>query len=327
MAQASLFPRSPEVTGKPQGSDSTRTRKWVVLHNDIVLARIDWSIYQNHIFAMLVSQLGKGDNDFRVQQVDAEELFDLADLRHEHRHRVIANAAKGLVRETFEIRGEDHHYEGYTVFSFCKYLPEKGLIEARFNEDARPFLLQLTKYFTQYQLRYTMRLRSSYAVRFYQIAKMIERPGKPQTQRMDVGYFRELFLIEDKYSRYNDVINRVIAPSVKQVNTATDTNLRIRTIRKYGSPYGKPLEVEWTVWPDALVEDRQREDQRRTQLEQELEPDTFEVWFESQGDKLQRKLRSEAERLVDEESGSKSGPAREALIAIKLRKITEDLRT
>jgi len=335
-SQHSLFPSSTQtLTSGSSPRDETQTKKWVVLHNDIVLARVDWDIHMNRIFAMLVSQISMDDEEFTLQRIRVKDLVDLAQIKREGIHSDIADAAQRLVREPFEFRTEDHHYEGYPIFSVCKYVRGEGCVEAHFNEKARPYLLKLSECFTRYRLRQVMKLSTAYAVRFYQIAKMIERSEGARRQTMDIPFFRELFLIEEKYDRYSDVVRFVIEPSVKEVNEKTDTNLRCRTIRKGGSKYGKPLELEWTVWPSDKSEpkgsvprtDQLQLDPPSTAGHDEAK-DSFEVWFEQQPEERRAELTRTAERLVREDvAGREIGErAVEARVQMKLREITKEMR-
>ncbi len=335
-SQHSLFPSTTQGLSSVSSSrDETQTKKWVVLHNDIVLARVDWDIHMNRIFAMLVSQISMDDEQFTMQRIRVKDLVDLAQIKREGIHSDIADAAQRLVREPFEFRTEDHHYEGYPIFSVCKYVRGEGCVEAHFNEKARPYLLKLSECFTRYRLRQVMKLSTAYAVRFYQIAKMIERSEGARRQTMDIPFFRELFLIEEKYDRYSDVVRFVIEPSVQEVNEKTDTNLRCRTIRKGGSKYGKPLELEWTVWPsDTSEPDGAVPRTNELQLEppstagREAAKDPFETWFEQQPEERQRALTDKAQELVRQDvAGREIGErAIEARVQMKLREITKDLR-
>ena len=95
-----------------------------------------------------------------------------------------------------------------------------------------------------------MRLPTPCAVRFYQIAKMIQRTSRPRTRVIKVPQFRQLFMLEEKYERHYRVTGHVIEPSVQDVNEKTDAHLRVETIRKEDSTYGRPIGLRWTLRPN-----------------------------------------------------------------------------
>ena len=116
-------------------------------------------------------------------------------------------------------------------------------LHLRRREDARPYLLQLREHFIQYRLRQAIPLSTPYAIRTYEIAKMIERPGEQRSRQIPVGRFRQMFGLEDKYDRHRDMRRRVIDPSVEQVNEKTDVNVRCTDIRDGQTP----IALQWTV--------------------------------------------------------------------------------
>jgi hypothetical protein len=368
MSQPELFPERPSSKPSPEreriariqnlsdGID-TRVRRWVVVHNDLVLARVDWDIHMYRIFAMLVSQISKEDEVFHRQRIKVRDLVDLAEIKREGIHGDLADAAQKLVREPIEFRTEDNHYEGYPIFAHCKYVRGEGCIEAKFNEDARPYLLQLNEYFTMWPLRYQMRLSTSYAVRFYQISKMIQRAREKRTQKFSIEHFRRMFKIEDKYSRHCDVHYNVIDPSVKEVNQKTDTRIECKTVRRGNSKYGAPIGLLWSVWPPEDPDRRlpdgrgasarplepRRSQERTVPTEGPLtkngpapaglpasgeaeQADAFETWFEGLPAQRQKELRAKARRLVVDDGRNPDRPGFESFVYMKLRNITREQR-
>lgn len=314
------------------GGVDTRPRRWVVVHNDFVLARVDWDINMNRIFAMLVSQIAMDAEEFQLQRIRVRDLRDLAQVSSNALHKELADAAQRLIREPIEFRSEDHKYEGYSIFSICRYLPSEGVIEAKFNEDARPYLLQLRESFTRYKLQQVMKLSTPYAVRFYQIAKMIQRDEGPRTRMLGVPEFRSLFMLENKYDRHADLVNHVIKPSVGEVNDKTKTRLRVDTARKGGSKYGSPVGLRWTVWPSAdPVIDRSDAGSGGTGREaptaEEDTPTKFERWYSQLPEEKQKKWWKEARALLIDEGRDPSAPGFDSYVQMKLRDITEEERT
>jgi hypothetical protein len=331
-----LFRGSSEASGGWEefvvGGVDTRPRRWVVVHNDFVLARVDWDINMNRIFAMLVSQIAMDAEEFQLQRIRVRDLRDLAQVSSNALHKELADAAQRLIREPIEFRSEDHKYEGYSIFSICRYLPSEGVIEAKFNEDARPYLLQLRESFTRYKLQQVMKLSTPYAVRFYQIAKMIQRDEGPRTRMLGVPEFRSLFMLENKYDRHADLVNHVIKPSVGEVNDKTKTRLRVDTARKGGSKYGSPVGLRWTVWPSAdPVIDRpdpgSDRDAREGPAREDDAPTKFERWYSQLPEDEQKEWWKKARALLIDEGRDPSAPGFDSYVQMKLRDITEEERT
>lgn len=336
MSQFALFEDGEEESadrGQWQGliqQERHSPNKWVVVHNDFVLARVDWTINMNRIFAMLVSQISMDDEEFTMQRIRVRDLRDLAEVSSNNIHNELADAAQSLIREPIEFRAPDNNYEGYSIFTTCKYLRQEGVVAAKFNEDARPYLLQLRESFTRYKLRQVMKLSTSYAVRFYQIAKMIQRSDSARNQIIDISSFRKLFMLEAKYERHADLVNHVIKPSVKEVNDKTDAQLRIETIREGNPKYGTPKSLKWTVWP--CTETKKTSKKERPQIQPQTiadngdSPDRFDRWFENLPKEQQSSLRAKAREKVIEEGRNPDAQSFEAYLEMKLREMTKSSR-
>lgn len=230
----------------------TRPQKWVTVSNDMVMARMDWDIMMHRIMMVLVSQIdSKHDDKFRLQRVRVRDIRDMAQVSQKSIHREAAEAASKLVRQPIEFWSDDKQdYEGYPIFSVCKYKSREGVIEAKFNDDARIFLLQLSERFTQYRLKQAIPLSTPYAIRTYEISKMVERPGEKRIQEIPVTRFRQMFKLEDKYARHSDMRRRVINPSIEEVNEKCDVDAECTDVRVGQTP----VALEWKVASSSVRE-------------------------------------------------------------------------
>ena len=211
MAEDSLFSLSKSAFLLPQQGEEG---------DGLFLSRLDWTVGMHRVFLALLgrSEAWSGAS-FSACRVPVRHVRELAQVTQKSIYEEMAKATARLVREPIEFGGSgEQDYEAYPIFSACKYKSQRGIIEAKFNEDARPYLLQLRDHFTQYRLRQAIPLSTPYAIRTYEIAKMIERPGERRSRQIPVGRFRKMFSLEDKYDRHRDMRRRVIDPAVQQVS-------------------------------------------------------------------------------------------------------------
>ena len=327
MPEFDLFRGSDQNDSKPQSNVDgidLRPRKWVVVHNEVVLARLDWTIQMNRIFSALVSQLAIDDEKFQLQRIRVKDLEELSEVSSNSMHEKLADATQRLVREPIEFRTTDHQYEGRPIFSICRYVPHAGYIEALFNDYARKYLLQIRDCFTKYQLKTVMRLSTSYAVRFYQIAKMIQRSEGPRTRVINIDEFRKLFMLTDKYQRHADLRKRVIKPSVEEVNKRTDAKIKVGEVRKNDSRYSAVTGLKWTVWPSNDPEPALPKQQKKPDLSGS--PDAFQNWFNGLDEERQVELWKKAQDLVADEGHTPRDIGFSGYVEMKLREITKDMR-
>jgi hypothetical protein len=295
-----------EDSPMPFGEADPSPRQWVAVSNEMIMARLDWDIMMHRILMVLISQIdSKNDDSFQIQHVPVRRIRDMAQVSQKSIHEEAAKATARLVREPIEFWSADKKdYEGYPIFSTCKYKSREGRIEAKFNEDAQPYLLQLREHFTQYRLRQAIPLSTPYAIRTYEISKMIERPDERRSRQIPVSRFRKMFGLEDKYDRHRDMRRRVIDPSIEQVNEKTDVNVRCEDVRDGQTP----IALQWAVEPAETAGEDDRETPAPRHGPTAPEKSEHEMWFESLAPERQEQVIEEAEARARKSGYSEDRP-------------------
>ena len=212
--------------------------RWVAVSSGLVLARLDWDIMMHRVLMVLMSQLDpKRDTEFRLQRVPVRSIGTLARVRQKSIHQEVARAAAKLVRAFVGFwNPETSGFDAAPLFSMCTYKTTRGVLEAKFSDKMRAHLLQMGERGARYRLREAMVLSTPYAIRAYEIAKLIEQSNSRPTRRLPVGQFRRMLKLENKYPRHCDMRRRVIVPAVREVNEKTDLALRCDDVREGQTP-------------------------------------------------------------------------------------------
>lgn len=100
--------------------------------------------------------------------------------------------------------------------SAIDYFPGQGRIRLYFSPRILPYLAQLKGQFTKYKLQHVSQFRSQYGVRLYELLIQWQSKGE---REIPLDYLRELFGLEKKYPRWDNLKSRVIEPAVKDINT------------------------------------------------------------------------------------------------------------
>jgi plasmid replication initiation protein len=195
----------------------------VVKSNRLVQARINWTKIEHRVVAMLISQLKKGDEAFDVQRVYVRDIIEQAGSNSEDLFNRAEEICQKLLNQKVHIRMQTPKgkrvYRGYNCMSMCEFVEGSGFIRAKFNEDMRPFLLQLKERFTMYRLQNFMRLSSQYSMRIYELLKM--REGL-RFLRVSVEELREMLACEHTYSRFSDFKRRVLEAAREELKEKCD---------------------------------------------------------------------------------------------------------
>ena len=108
-------------------------------------------------------------------------------------------------------------FEMINIIPYAKY--RHGLLEFDLNYNVIPYLVEINKNFTEYQLHYLLSLRSSHSIKLYKLLYQYKNIGK---RKFAVSILKEQFGLSKKYSQYKDFKKKVIIPSILQINELTD---------------------------------------------------------------------------------------------------------
>lgn len=210
-------------------------RARVVKSNKLILGRADLSPIQHRIVAMLIAQLTPNTETFEKQTIRVKDLEQLLDRSHGSIYQDVEDACSGLLDAKIEVRerGDGRRtYHGMNLMSDIKY-KEGGEVKAEFTPAMRPFLLQLKRRFTQYNLQYFIRLSSQYSMRIYELLKM--RQGL-RFYRIPVEELRELLKCEHSYARFRDFRRATVDRAQDELREKTDIHFNYKVERDGQSP-------------------------------------------------------------------------------------------
>jgi plasmid replication initiation protein len=196
----------------------------VVKANQLIRGRINWTKLEHRVVAMLVAQLKQEDDTFEMQRVHISDLMDMAQISSRDIYSRAEEVCRKLLNQKVHVRTrtEDGRrmYQGYNCLSTCRYVEGSGYIEAKFNDDMKPFLLQLKRQFTMYRLQNFMQLSSQHSMRMYELIKMQEGL---RHLRLSVDELREVLCCEHTYERFSDFRRHVLERARTEIEETCDT--------------------------------------------------------------------------------------------------------
>lgn len=189
--------------------------------NDLSVAEVKLVIY-------LISKLCAEDKDFKRVKFNISEYCDVCGIKKSGReYERIKQAIKNVRDKSYWIKNDDE--EVLFTWIDTATLRKYETVELVLSEALKPYLLELSKSFTKFELINVLCLRSKYSIRLYQIAKSYLWLGKWE---VDLDRFREIMYIGEKYSQYKELQRNVINNSVKEINKYTDLTLQVSTKKR-----------------------------------------------------------------------------------------------
>ncbi|MCS4201765.1 replication initiation protein [Salinibacter ruber] len=249
----------------------------MVKANHLIRGRINWTKMEHRVVAMLVAQLKQEDESFEMQRVHISDLMDMAQVSSRDIYDRAEEVCRKLLNQKVHVRTSTDNgrrvYQGYNCLSTCRYVEGSGYIEAKFNDDMKPFLLQLKRQFTMYRLQNFMRLSSQHSMRMYELIKM--REGLRHLC-LSVEELREVLCCEHTYDRFSDFKRYVLERARTEIADTCDIYFTYKVERDGRTPVRVRLLIHQ---PDAPC------------------TDPVLIWREGAGDK----------RAADKGEGAKTG--------------------
>ena len=139
--------------------------KMVVKANDLIQkSRFDLSLQQQKIILFLISHIEPSDKEFKLYEFSVIDFCQVCGIDYTagKNYKDIKKAIKEIADKSVWIKTQD---DEETLLRWVEkpYINKNsGTIKIRLDEDMKPYLLQLKKNFTQYELIYTLQFKSKY---------------------------------------------------------------------------------------------------------------------------------------------------------------------
>ena len=217
--------------------------------NELIEARYRLSIWEQRLVLTLLTQVSPKDEDFKRYKIDISALAKMWQLGAGNTafYEEVQDAADSLVGRTIQLSDDPTVSETVSWLSYVKYKRGSGEVEMEFHSSLKPYLLQLQRHFTQYQLSHVVNFRNQYTIRIYELLKMEAFKAVGGSFSKDFKYtdLRLLLSLSEKeYSLFADFKKRVIDPSVNEICKHTDLN--IDEVR-YGKTGRKITDITFVV--------------------------------------------------------------------------------
>jgi len=209
----------------------------IVKSNDLIQkSRFQLSLQEQKIILFLISRIKPTDDDFIYQDFSTSEFCKICGVDSDNgkNYKNVKDTIKALADKSLWLM-LDNGTETLVRWINKAWISKKsGIIKVRLDDDMKPYLLQLQSRFTQYELLYTLAMRSQYSIRLYELLKSYEYTKKPI--RFEIEELKRL-LSAGNYTRYPDFKRFVIDIAMREINDLSDLTFTyeiIKTGRKFG---------------------------------------------------------------------------------------------
>lgn len=228
------------------------------------------SVQQQKILMVMISAIRPTDDDFHVYEFEIVDFCRAAgiDFDNGKNYQNLKAAIKALADKSVWITKENGKD------SLLRWIekPEidhgsgSGKIELRLDKEMKPFLLHLQKNFTRYAVIWTLKFKSKYSFRLYELIQSIHyQKDKPYSREFLLDELRRMMGATDEsdkkayrsYQTYQNFKAKALEPAVKEINLFTDKRLDWKPIKTGKKVTG----IKLTITTKPLKEQRALRDQ------------------------------------------------------------------
>lgn len=195
--------------------------------NTLIEANSRLNLVEQKILLCLASNIEPNDRDFKTYTFPIKQFHDLLGLNGSTKYTELSKITKELLSKVIEIRAGEELIQ-VSWLSSAIYNRNKGTIDMRFDPLLKPFLLELSSKFTSYRLANVVKLKSTYAIRIYELLKQYEDLRERTISLENLRYYLDAM---DVYPNYANFKQRVLKPSQKELNQKTDISFEFEEIK------------------------------------------------------------------------------------------------
>lgn len=188
--------------------------------------RFDMTLREQRLLLYCISKIkptDKGEETYTISIRDVCAACGIADNVTGGAYKAMREAVKKLDSFNFfmkDVDGRDHlvHWIGHVVID-----PERkkrACIQFNFDPRIVPYLFDVKKRFTSYELGNVMQMQSVYGIRLYELSKSYEFRGGHTFTLEEIRYL--MGAEEESYKRYSNLKQKIIEPAIKEVNSFSD---------------------------------------------------------------------------------------------------------
>lgn len=221
----------------------SRQKATFVVHSNDLIVKTSNSFTPNQLklFFFLLSQIPREAQTIPVITADIDTIMKLLawDSNTDTGPRAyVQKLLEDLSAKLIYVIDKKSNLYLMTWFDYIKLNEDGKHFNFKLKELLAPFLLRLTRNFTQFQLAYLLEFKSAHTIRLYDYLQGIRFR---QTVSLTLDEFRNIMslkiysengdVVGDKYPSYDSIVKRILRPSVDEINSKSDIKVSYKPVK------------------------------------------------------------------------------------------------
>ena len=219
---------------------------YTVMANEIVKGKQANTLQQMRFIRLMITQIEQQDKELKKFTCKIEDFANFFNIDKSNIYRDTMSFCSELIKtQTLISTGNPKKpWKAINWFGCAEY-DGNGEITLCLSEQIRPYLIGLNKWFTQYQLKNIVGIKSVYGIRLYEILKCDDNKSREtkNTFTYSTDKLKEMMACENKYKQIKELKEKVIEKAVQEINNNTD--LQVHT--DYMKTGRKITDIQFTI--------------------------------------------------------------------------------
>lgn len=222
-------------------------RQYVRKSNTLVTAPYTLSLQEQRVLLCCLAQIPKDApaSDEIFYTVTTADIIRLSGISATSAYAELKRAAEGLKRKEVRLtdgpQGDPLDDVVITNWAQAIKLSKKGgIIGIQFPKVLLPYLSELNKQFTYYELADVLKMSSTYSIRLYELMRQWRAAGSVE---IPLSELRVMFELQDKYPEYYEFKRRVLDPALKEINDLSPINVMMEPVKAGKSVEGLLFDI------------------------------------------------------------------------------------
>lgn len=217
----------------------------VTQSNILTNASYKFTLNEQRVMLMVLAQIDSMKKEYTKKdsfKITAKEYSQIFGGHPKTAYRDLKDVGDKLFERklTFPLPGKGRYVKTRWVYE-VEYDSNEGAITLQIAPRMLPLLTQLSEKFTSYQLIHTVKFKSAYTHRLYQLLVQWKSVG---SVKIPLDGLRQRLELTDYYQEYKNLSRRILKPSIEEINTHSDLKVSMKEIKEGRSVVAVSLEFK-----------------------------------------------------------------------------------
>jgi len=195
--------------------------------NYLIEASYKLTLIEQRLMIYCISKLNPKKPQ-KEQIIIIDDFADQFGIDKNSAYKQVKQAITALYERSIKVKDPNRTKE-FRWISSKEYYHDNGSAAISFSTEVMPYLCQLEKQFTKYQLHNISAFKRVYSIRLYEL---LTQYRALKSRAISVLDLRIAFQLNDKFKEWFELKRKVIEPSIKEINEKSDLLIEYELMKK-----------------------------------------------------------------------------------------------